>query len=201
MLIACVAATSTAGAATLKTSLLPPKQSLSVAGGGEGGENGSSGIAPASTAAATLPAPAAWVSRLQAKLARLGYFSGPVTGVYGPLTTAAVKSFQAAKGLTSDGRWGPSSQAALNGASGLGTAIAKAGVTSASALPPPAAWVSRLQAKLVRLGYFGGPVTGVYGPLTTAAVKSFQAANSLTPDGRWGPASQVALTARIAARG
>lgn len=206
LLVAGVAATSAAGASPPISAGLgtapPPKPSLSVSGdgGGEGGENGSAGTAET----ATLAAPAAWVSRLQTKLARLGYFSGPVTGVFGPLTTAAVKRFQAANNLTPDGLWGPASQAILAAGPGLGTTTVNAATSpspSSSALPPPAAWVSRLQTKLGRLGYFSGPVTGVYGPLTTAAVKRFQAASSLTPDGRWGPASQAALTTRLATRG
>jgi len=123
LLVACLAAGSTAGAATPRTTLLPPKPSLSISGGGgegegggggsEGGENGSSSTPAAIATATSLPPPAAWVSRLQTKLARLGYFNGPTTGVYGPLTTGAVKRFQAANGLTADGRWGPASQAAL----------------------------------------------------------------------------------------
>ena len=53
------------------------------------------------------------VKQLQTRLARLGYFSGPVTGFYGPLTTAAVKRFQRAAGLRADGIWGAKSATAL----------------------------------------------------------------------------------------
>jgi cytochrome c553 len=60
-----------------------------------------------------LPSPAPWVTRLQYDLARLGFFHHAVTGVYGPITTAAVKRFQHSVGLTADGLWGPKSQKAL----------------------------------------------------------------------------------------
>jgi len=53
------------------------------------------------------------VRRLQHDLHRLGYFDGPFTGYYGPLTKAAVARFQKATGLAADGLWGPHSQAAL----------------------------------------------------------------------------------------
>jgi peptidoglycan hydrolase-like protein with peptidoglycan-binding domain len=53
------------------------------------------------------------VTTLQRQLRQLGYFHGPITGYYGPLTTTAVKRFQRAAGLRSDGVWGPKSQAAL----------------------------------------------------------------------------------------
>ena len=68
---------------------------------------------------------------------------------------------------------------------------------SATALPPPAAWVRRLQRDLAKLGYFHHAVTGVYGPITTAAVTRFQRAAGLKPDGMWGPKSQAALKKRL----
>jgi mono/diheme cytochrome c family protein len=51
--------------------------------------------------------------RLQRDLKTLSLFHGPVTGFYGPLTTAAVKRFQRSAGLTADGIWGPKSALAL----------------------------------------------------------------------------------------
>ena len=119
------------------STLLPPKPALTVRGGGgedgggegegegEGGQGGegdggtqriarsSAPLGSASVSAGALPAAAPWVVSLQTKLKRLGYFSGPVTGVYGPLTTAAVKRFQQRNALAADGKWGPSSQSML----------------------------------------------------------------------------------------
>jgi cytochrome c553 len=68
-----------------------------------------------------------------------------------------------------------------------------AGGGSSGALPPPAVWVRRLQTELAHLGYFHHAATGVYGPITTAAVKRFQRAHGLAVDGKWGPKSQAAL--------
>ena len=62
---------------------------------------------------------AANVLRLQHELATLGYFRGPFTGFYGPLTTAAVKRFQRSSGLRADGIWGPHSAAALKRRTGV----------------------------------------------------------------------------------
>ncbi len=56
--------------------------------------------------------------------------------------------------------------------------------------------VRRLQGELARLGYFHHVVTGYYGPVTTAAVKAFQRASGLKPDGIWGPQSAAALRRR-----
>lgn len=54
------------------------------------------------------------VTALQTLLRKLGYYSGPVTGNYGPLTAAAVKKYQAARGLDQLGIVGPGTRAALN---------------------------------------------------------------------------------------
>lgn len=168
-----------------------------------------------STATGPLPAPAPWVKSLQQKLATLGLFSGPQTGVLGPLTIASIQAFQAKSGLTPDGKWGPASQAALDKAmaklgktttatlatSPTATATTATTTTATTALPAPVAWVKSLQEKLARLGYFSGPANGVLGPITSAAIKTFQANAGLTADGKWGPASQAALDAAIAKKG
>jgi peptidoglycan hydrolase-like protein with peptidoglycan-binding domain len=78
-------------------------------------------------------------------------------------------------------------------AGGTGTTTAPATVAPSM----PAAKVKKLQIALHRLGYFSGPVTGFYGPITTKAVKKFQRAAGLHPDGIWGPLSQAALLHRL----
>ncbi len=54
------------------------------------------------------------VTELQKLLAAKGFYSGPVTGSYGPLTEAAVKMYQTAHGISPLGYVGPSTRAALN---------------------------------------------------------------------------------------
>ena len=53
------------------------------------------------------------VLAVQARLIELGFDPGKADGVYGPLTSAAVVSFQAAKCLEADGVVGPITRAAL----------------------------------------------------------------------------------------
>lgn len=53
--------------------------------------------------------------------------------------------------------------------------------------------VRSVQAKLKTWGYYAGPVDGIYGAGTWTAVRKFQRANGLTPDGVAGPATLKAL--------
>ena len=166
--------------------------------GSTGGASGTSPT-PSAPAAPTAHIPAATVSQIQTQLKALGYFSGPISGFYGPVTTAAVKAFQQASGLTADGVWGPQTKAALAAAQAKSTS---SGTTSSSSTPGSngglsAAAVQNLQKGLARLGYFHGPITGYFGSLTTAAVLAFQKAAGLKADGVWGPQSAAALTRRL----
>lgn len=54
------------------------------------------------------------VSELQRRLTSLGFYSGPITGKFGPLTEAAVKKLQKAHGLAQAGYVGPGTRAILN---------------------------------------------------------------------------------------
>ncbi len=54
------------------------------------------------------------VTELQKKLTNLGFYSGPVTGKFGPLTEAAVKKFQKEYKITQAGFVGPATRAKLN---------------------------------------------------------------------------------------
>lgn len=70
------------------------------------------------------------VIQIQKKLAAGGYYTYAIDGIYGSRTTAAVKKFQQAKGLTADGVCGAKTLAAL----GLGTQTATADSNSRALL-------------------------------------------------------------------
>ncbi len=61
------------------------------------------------------------VKNMQQKLKDLGYYTGSVTGNFGSITEEAVRSFQRANGLTSDGIAGVSTLNKLYAMSGSGT--------------------------------------------------------------------------------
>jgi peptidoglycan hydrolase-like protein with peptidoglycan-binding domain len=114
---------------------------------------------------------------VQEDLADLGFYDGPVNGVYGPRTTAAVKRFQARAGLPVDGIAGPQTMGAINLALGNDSTDA----------------VDLLQTTLKGLCYYGGNVDGIFGSGTEAALIAFQKAEGLSADGRYGPKTAVAL--------
>ena len=125
------------------------------------------------------------VRELQSRLRTLGYEPGPIDGRFGPLTEAAVERFQRAQGLTIDGVAGPRTGAALR----------RGGPGDQAGLQP----VRKLQRELRALGYEPGPIDGIYGPLTEAAVERFQGAQGLAVDGVAGPQTAARLEAKRAA--
>jgi hypothetical protein len=65
----------------------------------------------ATSAYATYSAPALY--RAQARLARLGYYPGPIDGDFGPMTSRAIRSYQADYGLPITGRLDNRTRASL----------------------------------------------------------------------------------------
>jgi YVTN family beta-propeller protein len=130
------------------------------------------------------------IKTLQATLKSKGYFNGPITGYYGPITAEAVQQFQRVNQLDIDGIAGPTTQTILYD-NGAATNTINTPLNSASRgllkYGQNNAHVRGLQAELQALGYFNGPMSGYYGTLTEAAVRTFQAANGLQVDGVVGP--------------
>ena len=53
------------------------------------------------------------IKELQTELKDLGFYDGPIDGIYGPATVEAVKKLQAECGLPQDGIYGPDTHACL----------------------------------------------------------------------------------------
>ena len=122
------------------------------------------------------------VLSLQNKLKAAGFNPGAADGSFGPKTTAAVKAFQKARGLTADGVVGPKTWTALNAA---GASSGGSGPTMREGAKGEP--VRALQNRLNQLGFNAGTADGSFGPKTTAAVKAFQQSRGLTADGVVGP--------------
>lgn len=140
-----------------------------------------------------------WVATLQADLKLLGYAGvGPTDGIFGPRTLGALDAFESANGFTVTGKTsGAVWQDILSGFNlvpGTGVSARAATLNRQIAKHPAMSqylqvgsrghWVMTLQANLKLLGYKDvGPVDGVFGPLTQAALEQFQKAHGLTANG------------------
>ena len=149
------------------------------------------------------------VYNLQARLFELSYYNGRIDGRYSSETTAAVKAFQKANGLSADGIAGSGTLSILYGDApvsyntyfGLSGNGASGGTTTVAPTPVPdmttvIQWesegdnVRQYQQRLVELGYLDSKsVTGKFNQKTVEATKAFQTMNDLKVDGAAGPQS------------
>ena len=135
------------------------------------------------------------VAAVQVALKRLGLYSATVDGVRGPLTKAAIVSFQRRRGLAVDGVVGPRTRAAFGkrGRPAFGSRTMKRGDRG---------WdVAAMQYILARRGYPPGAIDAVFGPMTDTALRNFQRAYGLSADGLAGPQTIAALRHGRASRG
>ena len=125
------------------------------------------------------------VEAVQAALAKAGYYSGPVDGIAGPQTQAAVRAFQSARGLAEAGQVTPMLLSALRADAAAvfrrdAKAAAADGVQHTRLADP---LVAEVQRALARSAY--GPLTsdGLFGPGTRAAIERFQRDHGLPVTG------------------
>lgn len=162
------------------------------------------------------------VRRLQEQLRNAGFYQAPITQVYDTRTETAVRKFQQAAGLEQNGIAGNTTLEKLNNwrAPKASTPNRKNVVVPTTTVKPPAkptatptATASRpatnnygflrrgdegeavrvLQERLRVAGFYYGNSTGIFGPITEEAVKNFQKAYNLQPDGIVGPMTQRVL--------
>src|SRR4051794_18326260 len=133
------------------------------------------------------------VKALQRRLRAVGSAPGPVDGRFGPLTEAAVRSFQHAQGLASDGIVGPRTNRPLRAR----VALARG---AGGGLPHGSGRVRSLQRHLRTLGAHPGPIDGRFGPWTEAAVRRFQHTRGLEATGIVDPRTQRRLARMRATR-
>lgn len=136
------------------------------------------------------------VRQLQEKLRVAGFYYGSSTGIFGPITEDAVKRFQTAYNLQSDGVVGPATERKLP-PSGVGYGVETPQKTAVKQdtlrLGDRGEAVRVLQAELIKAGYLQGEPNGYYGPNTYDAVRRFQADNYLAASGIAGPTTRAKL--------
>ncbi len=127
------------------------------------------------------------VEEIQNRLAALGFFPGPITGIFGDQTRFAVEKAQDAAGLSPDGIIGTETLKALDIFEGQIDEYPELKIYSHS---PE---VFYLQHLLKDLGYFRVQPTGLFRSLTREAVRQFQADRDLEVDGMVGESTWRAL--------
>lgn len=146
------------------------------------------GCIPDDQAVQAQAAVSAYTTALQQDLADAGYYAGAIDGVYGPQTVAAVESLQQAHGLpvtgTVDNATADALQAELLA---LGGAAAQQSVATTAAI----------QQTLKLVGFWDGPVDGVWTPALTEAVTALQAELGVEPTGAVDAATVTAFRAAI----
>ena len=129
------------------------------------------------------------VIELQKKLLDLGFDPGPLDGIFGESTEAAVLSFQCSEDLLADGIVGPKTLAALQLAAEeeVFEEVPLLQVGSTGPL------VEELQKKLASLGFDPGSADGIFGERTEEALLEFQDSRGLITDAIVGPETRAAL--------
>jgi len=144
------------------------------------------------------------IETYQTDLDAVGCWAGPVDGILGPRTEAALREFQEAEGIPVTGLFGGESQGALIAAAQAGTAVCgDPDAAETASVPVEDAAVHELevwQHDLNLVGCWAGPEDGRLGPQTEAAIRNFQTAAGLPVTGEL-DATTESLLAEGAAEG
>lgn len=136
---------------------------------------------------------------IQQKLQQAGVYAGRADGIWGPDSQAALERFQQTRNLQVTGQFNEATAATLGLAPGDLLAARPAqppAAASSSVVVPdilsPAA-VRNVQQRLRSLGFYRGPIDGLWGPGTQAAIERFQQGRGLQSSGQVNPATLQAL--------
>ena len=119
------------------------------------------------------------VAAAQLELKRTGYYQGPIDGISGPQTEAAILRFERAAGVAATGAIGPELVRAVSTPERRepphGASEARAALSSDH--------VAAIQHALARAAYGPLPADGIVGPQTHEAIRRFQAHHGLPVTG------------------
>ena len=139
------------------------------------------------------------IREVQRTLHRHGFRAGPIDGVMGPSTRAALKSFQQSQNLERTGQLNRQTLVALgvqpdpmSGVERQATAVGTPAEPTFSAerrapifiVAIPSRTVREVQQALNQRGFQAGPPDGFFGPATQVAIRNFQASANLQATGQ-----------------
>ena len=134
----------------------------------------------------------AYTTTLQTELQQVGYYEGPIDGIYGPATVDAVKRLQADSDLTETGFVDRATAQALDALlADLELQTAATNLTHTASV----------QTVLTLTGYWSGPIDGVWTDELTAALQDFQTALGVEPTGIVDAATLAAFQQALAGQG
>ena len=137
---------------------------------------------PSASPATSVLSPTGDIAAAQQRLKDRGYYAGPVDGVMGPRTAAALRAYQRDHGLSATGQLDSQTASALS-------------ETTNATVMTPAVDVRTAQRQLKERGYYAGPVDGVIGPATENALRAYQRDRGLKVTGRLDSPTVRSLTA------
>jgi len=137
---------------------------------------------PSASPAVSVPSPTGDIAAAQQRLKDRGYYGGPVDGVMGPRTAAALRAYQRDRGLSATGQLDSQTASALS-------------ETTTATVVTSAGDIRTAQRQLKERGYYAGPVDGVIGPATENALRAYQRDRGLKVTGRLDSPTVRSLTA------
>ena len=144
------------------------------------------------------------VRDVQAALKKDGFDPGPVDGIMGPRTVAAIRNFQSHNGLEVTGTINTETEKALMASSGT-TSRSKPGTSESKPVPTTPKDqsnassiedVRRFQQALTDLGYEPGELSGMMTSQTREAIREFQFFNNLPVTGNLDEQTRTAIDAQ-----
>lgn len=132
------------------------------------------------------------IKNLQQLLSDRGFYGGAIDGISGPMTQEAIVLAQKTYGLVADGVAGSLTLAALEAGNNY-VPISFKEVNSNVSKNLSSNSIAEGQKLMSTLGFYDGPIDGIQGAKTTAAIKKAQTLYGLTVDGVLGSQTLAAL--------
>jgi len=132
---------------------------------------------------------------IQTQLADLGLYEGPIDGIWGKGSQAALKMFKEQNFLANPQRWDRETQMLLfrempSDPEAMNRALSNGKILLNPAIPRDA---KLIQTRLAESGFYRGEIDGIWGKGSKTALKAFKEKNSLENSDQWDKETQIDL--------